>query len=111
MYLAYSLVFSIGLVLGIPYFLYEALVHGKYTRGLRQRFGFIPPLEEEPVIWLHCVSVGETQAARPLVPRLRQELPDYALLVSTTTDTGQTLAREVFRNDAIKICYFPLDRR
>src|SRR5215510_14911770 len=110
MYLAYSLVFSFGLILGIPYFIYQALAHGKYTKGLRQRFGFIPPINGKPVIWLHCVSVGETQAARPLVQRLKREFPDYALVVSTITDTGQILAREVFRNEAISICYFPLDR-
>lgn len=111
MYLAYSLVFSFGLIIATPYFLYQALAHGKYIRGLRQRFGFVPRLDGNPVIWLHCVSVGETQAARPLVKRLRQDFPDYALVVSTITDTGQTLAHDVFRNEAISICYFPLDLR
>ncbi|MGA9997567.1 MAG: 3-deoxy-D-manno-octulosonic acid transferase, partial [Pyrinomonadaceae bacterium] len=62
-----------------------------------------------PVIWLHCVSVGETQAARPLVNELVQKFPTHALVVSTVTLTGQSLAREVFSDKAAAIIYFPLD--
>ena len=63
MYLAYSLLLSLGLLLFSPYFLFQALAHRKYIDGLRERFGFLPSLNKQPVIWLHCVSVGETQAA------------------------------------------------
>ena len=66
MYLAYSLLLSLGLVVLIPHFLFQALAHGKYIAGLRQRLGSVPGVSTKPVIWLHCVSVGETQAARPL---------------------------------------------
>ena len=95
MYLAYSLLLTLGLVVLFPYFLLKALVHGKYIAGLRQRLGTVPQVNGKPVIWLHCVSVGETQAARPLALRLKREFPNHALVVSTTTLTGQTLAREV----------------
>ena len=64
---------------------------------------------QRPVIWIHCVSVGETQAARPLVKDLRKLYPDYRIVVSTITLTGQNLAREIFNNDAAKIFYFPFD--
>jgi 3-deoxy-D-manno-octulosonic-acid transferase len=111
MYLAYSLLLSLGLLVLLPYFLYQALAHGKYLDGLRQRLGRVPPTDGRPVIWLHCVSVGETQASRPLAERLKQQFPNHALVVSTVTLTGQKLAREVFRNQAESVIYFPFDWR
>ncbi|HKG48223.1 MAG TPA: glycosyltransferase N-terminal domain-containing protein, partial [Pyrinomonadaceae bacterium] len=111
MYLAYSLLLSLGLIVLIPHFLFQALAHGKYIAGLRQRLGAVPPLNGKPVIWLHCVSVGETQAARPLAKRLKQQFPHHDLVVSTITLTGQTLARDVFRDQAASVFYFPFDWR
>ena len=111
MYLAYSLLLSLGLLVLIPYFLYQALAHGKYLEGLRQRFGSLPPITgQRPLIWLHCVSVGETQAARPLVERLKREFPNHALAISTITRTGQKLAADVFSH-ADAVFYFPFDWR
>jgi len=111
MYLAYSLLLTLGLVILIPHFLFQALAHGKYVAGLRQRLGAVPRVDGKPVIWLHCVSVGETQAARPLAQRLKREFPHHALVVSTTTLTGQTLAGDVFRDVAENVFYFPFDWR
>jgi 3-deoxy-D-manno-octulosonic-acid transferase len=113
MYLAYSLLLSLGLLVLIPYFLYQALAHGKYLEGLRQRLGSLSPSggQQRPVIWLHCVSVGETQAARPLVDRLRKEFPEQALVVSTITRTGQKLAQDVFARHVDRVFYFPFDWR
>src|ERR1044071_3591977 len=111
MYLGYSLLLSLGLLVLIPHFLFQALAHGKYVAGLRQRLGLVPPINGKPIIWLHCVSVGETQAARPLAQRLKQEFPHYALVVSTITLTGQKLAQDVFRNVAESVFYFPFDWR
>src|SRR5215207_4464687 len=111
MYLAYSLLLSLGLLVLIPHFLFQALAHGKYIAGLRQRLGSVPAAGGKPVIWLHCVSVGETQAARPLAQRLKQAFPHHALVVSTITLTGQRLARDVFKTQAESVFYFPFDWR
>ncbi|HEU4769690.1 MAG TPA: 3-deoxy-D-manno-octulosonic acid transferase [Pyrinomonadaceae bacterium] len=113
MYLAYSLLLSLGLLVLIPHFLFQALAHGKYVEGLRQRFGLLPArtIARHPVIWLHCVSVGETQAARPLVDQLKRQFPHHALVVSTITRTGQKLARDVFAKQAEEVFYFPFDWR
>ena len=111
MYLAYSLLLSLGLVVLIPHFIFQALAHGKYIDGLRQRLGSLPAINGKPVIWLHCVSVGETQAARPLAQRLKQQFPHHTLVVSTITLTGQKLARDVFANQAERVFYFPFDWR
>jgi 3-deoxy-D-manno-octulosonic-acid transferase len=111
MYLVYSLLLTLGLIVLIPRFLLQAIAHGKYLPGLRQRLGSIPHLPDssQPTVWLHCVSVGETQAARPFVRELRKHLPNSRLVVSTVTVTGQKLARTVFRDEAEEVIYFPFD--
>jgi 3-deoxy-D-manno-octulosonic-acid transferase len=110
MYLLYSLLLTVGLCVLLPRFLYDALRHGKYVAGLKERLGLLPGIETERlVIWLHCVSVGETQAARPLVEHLLKQFPSHALVVSTITLTGQRVAREVFGSQAASVFYFPFD--
>lgn len=61
------------------------------------------------MIWLHCVSVGETNAARPLVDSLLENFPDHRLVFSTTTKTGQDLAQKIFIDKVDAIVYFPFD--
>lgn len=111
MYLLYSLLLTVGFVLLLPRFAIDALRTRKYVTGLRQRLGNLPelPASDQPLIWLHCVSVGETEAARPLVRALRERFPSYRLAVSTTTVTGQEVAKRVFQKEAAAIFYFPID--
>lgn len=113
MYFLYSLLLTLGFVALLPRFVLDAVRHGKYAAGFRERAGELPPLDTKgkPVIWLHCVSVGETQAARPLVRQLRTRYPSHALVVSTVTLTGQKIARELFSQEAAAIFYFPFDFR
>jgi 3-deoxy-D-manno-octulosonic-acid transferase len=113
MYFIYSLVFTLGFVILLPRFLLDAFRHGKYIAGFNERLGRLPTLDSQarPVVWLHCVSVGETQAARPLVDAIRRRFPDHQLVVSTVTATGQELARQVFKDDAARVFYFPFDWR
>ncbi|HLA09052.1 MAG TPA: 3-deoxy-D-manno-octulosonic acid transferase [Pyrinomonadaceae bacterium] len=110
MYVIYSFLLTFGFVLLLPFFLLDLIRHGKYRAGLRQRLGQIDQLTgTESPIWLHCVSVGETQAARPLAKRLRQEYPNHPLVISTITSTGQRWASEVFKGVARQVIYFPFD--
>jgi len=112
MYLVYSLLLGLGFIIMLPKFLLDAWRHGKYVSGLGERLGSLKTNNENrPAIWLHCVSVGEIQAARPLFQALRRELPHYTINVSTVTVTGQELAREVFKDEATRIFYFPVDWR
>jgi 3-deoxy-D-manno-octulosonic-acid transferase len=111
MYFIYSLLLAFGFLILLPRFLYDALRHGKYVAGFRERLGTVSSANGQPLIWIHCVSVGETQAARPLVLELKKQLPNHRIAISTTTLTGQNLAREIFKNDAEKIFYFPFDWR
>lgn len=107
MFQLYSFLLTLGFLILLPRFLFQP----KYAAGLRQRFGKLPEFKQngKPVIWLHCVSVGETNAARPLVKEIKKRFPEYRLVVSTTTKTGQKLAGEIFAADAEFIFYFPFD--
>lgn len=112
MYFIYSLLFTLGFVILLPRFLIDVFRHGKYVAGFKERLGNVsPPDFGKPVIWIHCVSVGETQAARPLVAGLRSRFPSHSIAISTTTRTGQELARQIFDKQVEKIFYFPFDWR
>ena len=110
MYLVYSTLLALVLVLGTPYWLFEMLRHGKYRKGLSERLGRVPERVREsriPSIWVHAVSVGEVLAVGGLVQRLRLEFPQHRVVLSTTTDTGQKLAAARFGAD--NVFYFPFD--
>ena len=111
MYFLYSFVLTIGFLLLLPRFLLDARRHGKYAAGFWQRLGYLPDFDRQnkKIIWLHCVSVGETNAAKPLATAFLANFPDYRLVVSTTTKTGQTLARTIFKHEAALVFYFPFD--
>ena len=107
----YSLALAFALLVSLPYWLYQMLRHGKYLRGFSERIGKIPSrlgsLSGAHVIWIHAVSVGEVLAVAGLVERIRQTLPQHRVLISTTTDTGQDLARKRFGPE--NVFYFPMD--
>ncbi|HSC46113.1 MAG TPA: 3-deoxy-D-manno-octulosonic acid transferase [Candidatus Acidoferrum sp.] len=114
MYLLYSLLMGLAAILLTPYWLIQGIRHGKYLSNLGERLGFsFPALDKLPAdrpgaIWLHAVSVGEVLSGITLAKRLKEEFPQRPLVVSTTTLTGQSLARERLPF-ADAIIYFPLD--
>lgn len=111
MYLLYSALLAAGLLISLPYWLLQSIRHGKYRAGLGERLGKVPERlaaqPKRPTIWVHAVSVGEVLAVSGLVVELRRRLPEHWVVVSTTTDTGQSLARTHF--GAEDVFYFPLD--
>jgi len=111
MYLLYSLALSLLFAALLPYFVYQAVRYRKYSSSFKQRMGWLP----EPVrgdgrrtIWIHAVSVGEFLEARPLIDRLKSELPDHRIVISTTTLTGQRLAQSQSASFEASF-YFPFD--
>lgn len=111
MYLIYSLATVVLFVAVSPYFLYQAIRYRKYVGSLPERLGLLPVslnLDREPSIWIHAVSVGEALTARAIAGALKETYPHLRLFVSTTTMTGQQLARRHFPM-ADGVFYFPLD--
>ena len=111
LYVLYSLATFIVLLLTSPYFVYQAIRHKKYVGSLGQRLGHLPVslnLDGDESIWIQAVSVGEVLAVRPLLAELRQRYPWLKLFLSTTTRTGQELARRL-AGEADGVFYFPFD--
>ncbi|MFN0279473.1 MAG: 3-deoxy-D-manno-octulosonic acid transferase [Pyrinomonadaceae bacterium] len=111
MFFVYSILYTLAFIVLLPRFLFDAVFNGKYAAGFKQRLGFLPKFDcrGKRVVWLHCVSVGETNAARPLAIKIKQDFPDISLVISTTTRTGQTLAQTAFADIADLVFYFPFD--
>ena len=101
--------YALGLLAGSPVWLYKMIRHGRYRRDLGDRFGAVPiRYGLQPVIWIHGVSLGEVNAARTLVEELHGQLPDYRVVISSTTDTGIGAARRLFAPDHL-VFRWPLD--
>ena len=105
----FNLAMLAALVLGAPWWLWKMATTHKYREGLMERLGRVPRRlhPSRPIIWLHAVSVGEVLAVSRLVSELDSAFPGHLLVISTTTRTGQDLARERF--GAGRVFYYPLD--
>jgi 3-deoxy-D-manno-octulosonic-acid transferase len=120
MYFLYRILTAVGMLLLVPYYALRTWSRHQPSRALAERLGSLPPeiaarsaasASENSAarpIWIHAVSVGEVLAAKPLVEGLKQRFPGRAIFVSTTTETGQQVARERLQS-ADAIFYFPLD--
>ena len=89
------------------YWLFRAVLNRSYRDRAGQRFGFGYPRLER-CIWIHAVSVGEVQAAVPLVREIARRFPRRELLVTTVTPTGAARVEAAF-GDTVTHCYIPFE--
>ena len=109
-YLLYSVLLAFAFVASAPFYLWKGRGTGKYLRTFADRMGrgHGEAKGSGPSIWIHAVSVGEVLSARPLVDALRARLPGHRLFLSTTTVTGNEVARELVK-DVDGIFFAPFD--
>lgn len=105
MLLLYNLLSAITLLIYLPFILFKKGPADR-VRFITERLGI--SRYERTDIWVHAVSVGEVIACMPFLKKLKREFPGKRILLSTTTYTGQKVARERF-NNADKIMYMPWD--
>ena len=97
-----NVVYLLACILASPVWLTRMVRHGRYRSDWAQRLGRIPRRYSlQPVIWIHGVSVGEVNAAQALVAELHSQLPDFQVVLSSTTDTGAAAARRLFAPDHV----------
>lgn len=116
-------VYTFLLYLLLPFTPLKLLWRGRkqpeYLQHWRERYGFYSNAListkststnkiGNPVIWLHCVSVGETRGAAPLVKALLQQYPRHQILLTHTTPTGRATSEQLFA-DQIQRVYLPYD--
>jgi 3-deoxy-D-manno-octulosonic-acid transferase len=107
----YTVVIVVLAVLLSPWFAYQAIRYRKYIGSLAQRMGYLPVsfnLDGDQSIWIHAVSVGEALTARALVTDLKARYPGLRIFLSTTTLTGQQVARTRLP-DVDAVFFFPFD--
>ncbi|MFQ3574270.1 MAG: 3-deoxy-D-manno-octulosonic acid transferase [Thermodesulfovibrionales bacterium] len=104
MHTIYSLIYRISLLFFLPYEYFKRPTILR-SRWIREKFGFI---RDKRHIWIHSVSVGEVNAIVPLVRHIQRLFPDYRILLTTVTDTGQEVAKRQF-GTSVDIAYIPFD--
>lgn len=106
----YGLVSTIVFIILLPFYYLVRVFNGKFLYGWKEKLGFFKnPNLGDKVIMYHGVSVGEVIALENLIKKTKEEFPDYKIVVTTGTKTGQEIAIKKFSNVADFITYFPFD--
>jgi 3-deoxy-D-manno-octulosonic-acid transferase len=109
----YNILLLIAALFALPYYALKMTLTGKYRKSLGPKFGIMSKkifakMQGSPRIWIHAVSVGEVTAAAPIIVSLRKYFPEACIVVSTSTETGQDMARRIVTG-ATSFIYYPLD--
>ncbi|MBK9162199.1 MAG: lipid IV(A) 3-deoxy-D-manno-octulosonic acid transferase [Nitrosomonadales bacterium] len=104
----YTVVLLLALPLILLRLLWRARKQPEYLHHIGERFGRYAVRCDQPVIWLHAVSVGETRATQNLVARLRENYPAHRILITHTTPTGRATGEQMYGDDVLR-AYLPYD--
>lgn len=111
-YVLYEILLHFTFLIFSPYFLLKMCM--KYREGIFERLGVVSKekikgLNNKKVLWIHAVSVGETMAVMPVVRLIKKKRPELKLLFSTTTKTGQAVAKKEGKGLIDALIYLPFD--
>ncbi len=101
------LIYLLAAPVALAMHFWRGLRDPSYRERIGERFGFGAAIPGQP-IWIHAVSVGEVQAAEPLVRRLLERHPRQSLVLTTVTPTGAARARQLYR-ERVHLSYVPFD--
>lgn len=104
----YSVLLTLILPLVPLKLLWRGFKQPAYLRHWPERFGFYKLKITKPIIWLHCVSVGETRAAEPLIKALQLQYPQHQILLTHGTPTGRDAGSDMF-GSLVERVYLPYD--
>ena len=104
----YSLTLYLLLPWALLHLVWRARRQPAYLKHVGERFGVFPNNVPSRVIWIHAVSVGETQAAEPLIRALQARHPEHRILLSHGTPTGRQAGADLY-GDRVERCYLPYD--
>lgn len=106
------LIYMVALLLPIK-LLWRGLKQPEYRQHVRERYGYYTQSANAPLIWVHCVSVGETRATQPLILALLEQYPQHQILITHGTPTGRETGRQLFNHHItqgrILQAYLPVD--
>jgi 3-deoxy-D-manno-octulosonic-acid transferase len=108
----YDIAYGLGLGLAAPYWLIKPSARRKVLKALGERMGRFEPRPncDAPAVMIHAVSLGEMNATRAMVERLREARPGLQFILSTTTDTGFARGRELYGSAPdCRVIRYPLD--
>lgn len=109
MYLIYNIAVLILLPFTFIRLLWLGFKNPQYWFKWNERLGFVNSKKiSKPVIWVHAVSVGEVNSARPIINKLLTEHKEYQVIVTTVTPTGRQIVNQHYE-DKIKHFYLPYD--
>jgi 3-deoxy-D-manno-octulosonic-acid transferase len=110
MFLLYNLLLTLFSPLWVPWMLWRTSRRKEKPNWAERQGDFpIAPDKEAKRIWVHAVSVGEVVAALPILRAVREELPEYEIVLSVTTSSGHQTAREKASDLFHHLVYFPID--
>ncbi|MGP1666779.1 MAG: 3-deoxy-D-manno-octulosonic acid transferase, partial [Rhodanobacter sp.] len=104
--------YTLVMYLVMPVVVFRLLLRGMrsppYYQRWAERFGFFDAPDDGGCLWVHAVSVGEVNAAEPLIKALRRDYPNAPLVVTTVTPTGTARVQQLF-GDSVFHVYLPYD--
>ena len=106
----YGILSTLLFTILLPVYYIVRVFNGKFLYGWKEKLGFFKhPHLGKKVIMYHGVSVGEVIALENLIKATKAAFPDYKIVVTTGTKTGQEIAKKRLCDIADYITYFPFD--